>query len=579
MTSRAPVFLAIASCALLTAAVPDRLTFLPSSRLTALPSVRPPYDVLLRGGTLIDGTGSPRRDADVAVQGDRIVAIGDLSGATATRVVDARGLVVAPGFIDMLGWSQTTILVDNRGVSKVTQGVTTEITGEGWSPAPVSAAMLREDSAQYAAWGLTVDWRDLDGYFRRLERSGTPFNLGTFVGATTVRMYVLGESRRAPTRAELRQMEALTDTAMRQGALGVATSLGYAPASYARTDELIALARVAARHGGIYASHIRSEGPRIREALAEAWHIGREARIPVEVWHLKLSGRGYWGRMPEILAAFDSVRAAGVDAWANSYPYTATANNLSSIVPAWAHAGGKDSLLARLRDPATRARIRADLTAPRPGVEATVSESGGLGGILILSVLDTSLRRYQGRRLTELAQAEGKDPYDFLLDLLIADGANTGRASFSMSEADVRLAVATPWVGVGSDFGARAPDGPLFQGPVHPRAYGTFPRILGRYVREQGLLSLEAAVRKMTGVPAERVHLRERGLLREGWFADITVFDPATVADRATFEDSHQVSEGIRYVLVNGRFTLDEGRLTAERPGRALRGPGWRGDR
>jgi N-acyl-D-amino-acid deacylase len=540
-----------------------------------LGQARPAYDVVFLGGTVVDGTGGPRRQADVAVTGDRIAAVGDLRGAAAGRVVDARGLVVAPGFIDMLGWSEFNILVDNRGVSKVSQGVTTEITGEGWTVAPVNAYTLRDDSAQYAAWRLVVDWRDLDGYFARLERSGTPFNLGTYVGATQVRKYVMGDVRRDPTPAELSQMQALVDTAMRQGAMGLSTSLGYAPAVYAKTPELIALATVAGRYGGVYATHLRSEGPQIRSALREAFRIGREANLPVEVWHLKLSGRRQWGQMRSILALFDSVRASGVRAWANNYPYTASANDLASIIPAWAHAGGKDSLLARLRDPATRTRIRREMTRPRPGQEESASEAGSLQNVVVLSVLDTTLRRYQGRRITEIAAAEHKAPYDALFDLILADNANTGRATFSMSEADVRLAVSTPWLAVGSDFGARAPDGPLAE-PGHPRGYGAFTRILGHYVRDLHALTLETAVRKMSGLAAERMGLRDRGLVREGYFADLAVFDPATVADRATFENSTALSEGVRYVLVNGRFTLDDGRLTAERPGRALRGPGWR---
>jgi dihydroorotase/N-acyl-D-amino-acid deacylase len=519
------------------------------------------YDLLIRGGTVVDGTGASGRRGDVAVSGDRIAAIGDLAGRTARRVIDAAGLVVTPGFIDMLGWSQYTILVDPRGVSKVTQGVTTELVGEGWSPAPVNATTLREDSVQFAQWGLAVDWRDLDGYFRRLERSGTPFNLGAFVGATTLRLYVLGHTHRAPTSAELATMVALADTAMRQGAFGVSSALIYEPGSYASTAELVALARAAGAHGGLYISHIRGEGDGIQGALDEAFRIGREARVPVEVWHLKASGRQNWGRMPQILALFDSMRAAGQRVGANSYPYAASATGLSQVLPSWAREGGSEAMVRRLRDPATRASIRDQMDQP--------------GSVMVLGVLDSALRRYQGRRLGEIAQAEGKDPRDVALDILVADRGQSGAAYFTMSEADVRTAVATPWIGVGSDFGATAPDGPLAVQPAHPRAYGTFPRILGKYVREEHALTLEAAVHKMTGVPAERVGLRERGLLREGWFADITVFDPATVADRATFENPHQTSVGVRYVLVNGRLALAAGRLTGERPGRALRGPGW----
>jgi dihydroorotase/N-acyl-D-amino-acid deacylase len=536
----------------------------------------PDFDVVFAGGTVVDGTGSPGRRADVGISGDRIVAIGDLSGRSAQRTIDATGLVIAPGFIDMLGWSQFTILVDNRGVSKVTQGVTTEITGEGWSPAPVNPNTIRDDSAQFAAWNLTVDWRDFDGYFRRLERSGTPFNMASFVGATTVRKYVIGDGDRAPTPEELARMVALVDTAMQQGALGVSTSLIYAPASYAKTPELIALARAAGRHGGVYASHIRSEGDAIRGALEEAFTIGRQAHLPVEIWHLKVSGRANWGRMPGILRLLEAQRRAGRRVGANSYPYTASATGLDATIPNWVKAGGKDSEVVRLRDPAIRARVRREMVG-RNGREENMSRAaGGLSGVLVLGVLDPSLRRYQGRRINEIAAAEHKDPYEALFDLIVADKANTGAAYFSMNENDVRRAVATPWLGVGMDFGATAADGPLSAEMPHPRAYGTFPRILGHYVRELHALSLEAAVRKMTGVAAERMGLRERGILREGYFADITVFDPRTVADRATFEHPTQTAAGIRWVMVNGRFTLDEGRLTSERPGKALRGPGWR---
>jgi dihydroorotase/N-acyl-D-amino-acid deacylase len=540
----------------------------------------PDYDLLLVGGTVVDGTGAPRRTADVAITGDRIAAIGDLGGRTARRSIDASGLVVAPGFIDMLGQSEATILVDSRGVSKVTQGVTTEITGEGVSAAPVNAYTLRRDSATYAAWGLTVDWHDLDGYFRRLERSGTPINLATFVGATQVREYVLGAERRAPTPDELARMEALVDTAMRQGALGVSSALVYAPAFYARTDELIALARVAGRYHGIYATHVRNEGPRLDEALSEAFRIGRAAGVPVEVWHLKLAGRATWGRMARVLRRFEALRKAGQRVGANSYPYTASATGLDAAVPAWAHAGGDDSLIARLRNPAIRARLKREMgdRSSSSGRQESFSQgAGGLSGVLVLGVLDSTLRRYEGRRISDIARDEHQDPYDVLFDILVADRARTGAAYFSMSERDVRAAVAAPWVGVGSDFGATAPDGPLNMRRVHPRAYGTFPRVLGRYVREEQAVTLEAAVRKMTGVAAERMGLEGRGILRPGNYADVTVFDPATIADRATFEDPHQPAVGIRYVIVNGRLTLDDGHLTPERPGRALRGPGWQG--
>ncbi len=521
------------------------------------------YDVVFRGGTVMDGSGAPGRRTDVAVSGDRIAAIGDLAGATARRLVDAGGLVVAPGFIDMLGWSHYTILADNRGLSKVTQGITTEITGEGWSPAPVNNATLREDSAWLARRGLIVDWRDLDGYLRRVERGGLPFNLGTLVGASTVRIYVLGHERRAPTAAELAHMRALVDTAMQQGALGLGSSLAYEPAAWATTAELIALARAAGAAGGVYASHIRDEGDGIRRALAEAFRIGREANLPVEIWDLKVTGRSR-GRMRQIIALLDSARAGGLRVGANSYPYTAAGRSMTASLPLWTRAGGPDSLLRRLSDPAVRARVRREV--------------GGLGNQMVLGVLDSSLRHYQGRRFADIAREERRHPADVLMDIVARDQAssNTSVAVFGMREDDVRETVRHPAIGVLTDRGATAPDGPLADEVPHPRAYGTFPRILGRYVREQGAIPLETAIRKMTGVAADRLGLAGRGYLREGWFADITVFDPASVADRATFERPHQVADGIRYVMVNGAFTLDEGRPTPARPGRALRGPGWR---
>ena len=543
----------------LVAAVP--LVRAPAPRVAAPPE----FDVLITGGTVVDGSGAPARRADIGVRGERIEAIGDLAGRIAARTVDATGLVVAPGFIDMLGQSEFTILGDPRGISKITQGITTEVTGEGVSPAPVNDTTLEDERGLYAGWGLSVDWRDFDGYFRRLERSGIPINLASFVGATQVRKYVIGEVRRAPTTVELARMVALVDTAMRQGALGLSSSPIYAPALYATTDELIALAGPAAHYGGVYATHIRNEGPRIETAIAEALRIGREAGLPVEIWHLKVSGRASWGRMPRVLALLDSARAAGVRVGANSYPYTAAATGLASLIPAWAQEGGDSALVRRLGEPSTRARIGSEM----------VRRGRQVGGVMVLGVQDTAYLAYEGRLLRDIADDEHRDAYDVLFDLLRADSARTGGAFFSMSEADVRAAVASPWVGVCTDFGAVAPDGRLGYRTVHPRAYGSFPRILAQYVRAESLLTLEAAVRKMTGVAADRFLLRERGYLRPGYFADITIFDQAEVQDRATFSRARP-SAGIRYVLVNGRFTLDDGRLTGLRPGRPLRGPGWR---
>ena len=537
------------------------------------------YDLLLRGGWIVDGSGNPRFTGDVAVDGDRIVATGHWSNIQARDTIDVTGLVVAPGFIDMLGQSETNALIDNRVLSKVTQGITTEVTGEGDSPAPLTDELVSLDSAFLKRYRLDEDWRDLEGYFRRLARTPPTINIATFVGATQVRRAVVGEADRTATPDELAHMEALVDSAMRQGALGLSTSLIYAPAIYAPTSELIALARVARRYGGIYATHMRNEGAGIDAALNETFEIARAANIPVEIWHLKVSGRPNWGRMPHVLARIDSARAAGIDVTADQYSYIASATSLDATIPVWALSGGRDSLLIRLRDPATRARIRDEMvgTAAAKRGENMFRGAGGADGILIASTFEDSLKYLQGKRVGEIARTRGKEPVETLFDILLADHSRTGAIYFSMNEQDLQAAMKMWWVAVNTDYGGVAPDGPFGDIRPHPRTYGSFTRILGRYVREQKLMPLEYAVRKMTSLAAQRVGLAERGLIRPGMFADITVFNPATVIDRATFENPHQPSVGIEYVLVNGKIVLRKGQLTNERPGRGLRGPGYRG--
>jgi dihydroorotase/N-acyl-D-amino-acid deacylase len=540
-----------------------------------------PYDLILHGGWIVDGSGNPRYAGDVAVNGDRIAAVGYLGGAQARDTIDVAGLVVAPGFIDMLGQSETNALIDNRVLSKVTQGITTEVTGEGESPAPLTDRLIALDSAYNRRYGLTVDWRDLEGYFRRLERTPPTINIATFVGATQLRRAVIGDEDRKATPAELARMEALVDTAMRQGALGLSTSLIYAPAIYAPTDELIALARVARRHGGIYATHMRNEGAGIDGALDETFQIARAADIPVEIWHLKVSGRPNWGRMPHVLARIDSARAAGIDVTADQYSYIASATSLDATIPVWALSGGRDSLLIRLRDPVTRARIRQEMVGPAAAKRGENMYRGadGADGILIASTFEDSLKYLQGKRVGEIARGRGRDPVETLFDILLADHSRTGAIYFSMNEQDLQAAMKTWWVAVNTDYGGVAPDGPFADISPHPRTYGSFTRILGRYVRDQKLMPLEYAVRKMTSLATQRVGLTDRGLIRPGMFADITVFNPATVMDRATFEKPHQTSVGIEYVLVNGQVLLRKGQLTSARPGRGLRGPGYRESR
>ncbi len=535
-----------------------------------------PNDVLLRGGWIVDGSGNPRYAGDVAIRGDRITAVGFLgeSGLGARETLDVSGLVVAPGFIDMLGQSETSVLVDNRVLSKVTQGITTEVTGEGGSVAPLTDALVADDSVWMKKYGVQEDWRDLDGYFAHLARTRSAVNIATFVGATQVRMAVVGKQDRHATPEELARMVALVETAMRQGALGLSTSIEYAPAFYAPTEEIIALAKAARRYGGVYATHMRNEGGQIDAALDETFRIAREASIPAEIWHLKVSGRRNWGRMPHVLARIDSARAAGLDVTADQYPYLAGATSLDASVPAWAHSGGNDSLLWRLRDPATRARLRAELLAPPQITDRFYRATEGPQSVIVFPFED-SLHYLQGQRLSQIASQRRQDPIETMFDLIIADHARSGAIYFLMSEPDVQAAMRHWWVAVNTDASGIAPDGPFGKEGTHPRAYGSFTRILGRYVRDQGLMPLEYAVRKMTSLAAQRVGLTDRGLVRPGMYADLTVFDPATVIDRATFEQPHQPSVGVEYVFVNGQAVLRRGQMTDARPGRGLRGPGY----
>ncbi len=535
------------------------------------------FDTLIVNGTIVDGTGNPWRIGDVGITGDRIVAMGTLRDATADRIIDAKGKVVAPGFIDMLGQSGLSLLIDNRAMSKISQGITTEISGEGSSVAPVNQAILEEMKGYMSRHNLAVDWKDFDGYFRRLESHGTAINFASFVGATQVREYVIGFGSRPPSPAELEEMKKLVREAMQQGALGLASSLIYAPASYAETAELIELARAASEYGGIYITHLRDEGSKIVEALLEATDIGRTAGLPVEVWHLKVAGKKNWGRMFEIVQLIENQRAQGLDMTADVYPYAASSTSLSSRVPGWVHDGGSAMFLQRLMDPPTRQNIRAEMLDAGPGVDNSFASTGP-EGILIAGVVNPTLKQYEGKFLSDIAASWNKEPIDMMLDILVADSGRTGAVFFSMSEQDVQVALAQSWTGFCTDAGQRAVDGPLSEGKPHPRAYGSFPRILGHYVREERLIPLEEAIRKMTSLPANRVGLLDRGVLRPGMFADVVIFDPATVTDRATFEQPHQYSEGIEQVFVNGVLVWEGGAHTGALPGRALRGPGYRAE-
>ena len=533
------------------------------------------YDLVITHGRIVDGTGSPWYSADVGIRAGRIAAIGNLSPAVGAPTLDAHGLVVTPGFIDMLGQSELSILVEPRLPSKIFQGITTEITGEGNSVAPLNDAIVQADQKVYEHYGLTADWRTLRQYFARLEKQRIGINFATYVGATSVRRMVLGDADRQPSAAQLAQMKALVDEGMRAGAVGLSSALEYAPAPYASTEELIALAREAAKFGGVYATHMRSEGDGIMAALEEAVRIGREAAIPVEIWHLKTAGKRNWGHMPQVVAKINAARAAGTDISANTYAYTAWFNDLSAFVPPWAHDGGNAQLITRLRDPVQRARIRKELTSATGAWDNEWDEIPGPQAVLIGVVHNASLLPLQGKTLAEVAQIWKKDPMDALFDLLIEDGALTEVAVFGMSEPDVLLALEQPWTSVVNDSSGTSPQGILGREHPHPRAYGTFPRILRKYVREEHKLTLEDAIRKFTALPAQRMRLTDRGVLKEGMWADIVIFDPATIRDTATFEKPNQLAVGMEYVLVNGVPVIERGRMTGALPGKILRGPGY----
>jgi dihydroorotase/N-acyl-D-amino-acid deacylase len=539
-------------------------------------AVAPSFDLVIENGRVIDGTGSPWYSADVGIRGGRIAAIGRLAGAAAARRVDAHGLVVAPGFIDMLGQSEMTILVNPHLPSKIFQGITTEITGEGGSIAPLNDAIITADRVSYDHYKITPDWRTLAQYFARLEKQGLGINVANYVGATQVRRMVLGDADKKPSDAELEQMKGLVRTAMEEGAVGLSTSLQYAPAPYATTEELIALAGEAAKYGGIYATHMRSEGPHLFEALDEAIRIGREARIPVEIWHLKAAGKPQWGLMPKVVAVIDAARQSGVDVAADTYAYPAWFNSTSAFVPPWAHDGGEKKMIERLKDPAMRARIRNDMLN-NPNWDNPWLGIPGPEAVLIAVVQNAKLLPLQGKTLAQIAKERGTDPIDTLFDILVEDEAFTYNAVFGMSEPDVALALKQPWTSVNNDSQGTAPDGILGKQHPHPRAYGTFPRILRKYVREEHLLTLEEAIRKFTGLAAQRMRLGDRGIIKEGMWADVVVFDPETVRDLATFENPNQLSVGMSYVLVNGVPVIADGKATDALPGKVLRGPGFRG--
>jgi len=540
----------------------------------------PSYDLIIADGHIVDGTGAPWVEGDIAITGDRIVAIGDLSKASASKRINATGLIVSPGFIDVQGQSEFNLLIDNRAASKITQGVTTEITGEGTSIAPLNDRLKQqpdfeanEDSAKQ--YGVTLDWSTLAEYFQHLERTKSAINLGTFVGAGGLRNYVMGSVNRPASPAELQQMRQLVEQAMKDGAFGISTALEYVPDTFASTDEIVELAKVARQYGGVYFTHQRSETDAIFTSLDEVFSISQRANISTTIWHLKTAYKENFGKMPEVLRRIQAARDRGIDVAASVYPYTRASNSLISSFPPWVSEGGTDQMIARLKDPATRERIKKEMDQPTLTWENEWRGSGGGSGIMLVGIRNPELTKYEGMNLEQIGRAMHKDPKDAAMDIAIEDRGQTGQVISIMDEADVKLAVCSPIVTFGSDSEEHAEDGPLSQSKVHPRSFGTFPRILGFYVRQQHCMSLEEAVRKMTSLAASRVGLMDRGILRPGMFADVTVFDPNSIKDVATFQEPMHYSVGVKYVFVNGRPVIWDGAITQERPGRPLRGPGY----
>lgn len=537
---------------------------------------QPAYDVIISGGRIVDGTGAAYFYGDIAIKGDRIAAMGDLHRAAANQRIDALGLVVAPGFIDVQGQSEFNILVDGRAASKITQGVTTEITGEGTSIAPVNERLLADLRPGAEKYHVNLDWHSLDEYFQHFERARPAINLGTFVGAGGVREYVIGKDNRPATSEELEQMRQLVAQAMQQGAFGVSTALQYVPDVFASTNEIIDLAKVAQSYGGVYFTHQRSESDEIDKSLDEVFAISQRAHISTTVWHLKTAYRENFGKMPEVLRRIQAARARGIDVAASVYPYTRASNDLIACFPSWVAEGGTEKMLSRLEDPAQRARAKKEMDEPSSSWENQWLGSGGGAGVMIVHVLNPALQKYEGMNLEEIGRAMGKDPKDAAMDLAIADRGKSQVVISIMDEADVRDAVSSPLVTFGSDSEEQAEDGPLSTTKAHPRAFGTFSRVLAEYVRKEHTMSLEEAVRKMTSLAASRVGIMDRGVLRPGMCADITIFDPEKIQDIASYNDPLRYSTGVRYVLVNGKAVVFEGKITDARPGRPLRGPGYK---
>jgi N-acyl-D-amino-acid deacylase len=534
---------------------------------------QPPYDLLITGGSVIDGDGTPATAADIGIRDGKIASIGSLRAARARQRIDASGLTVAPGFIDMHNHSDYTILAEPKSESMIRQGVTTMVLGEARSAGPVRPGV--DDGRRAGLDGTTVDWTTLGGYFEKLERQHTATNIASYVGEEQVWTYVKGYDQSPATPGELEAMKTLLAQAMEEGAMGLATALLQPPSSLATTENLVELATIAKQYGGIYSSHIRDEGEGVFRAVDEAIQVGKSAGIRVDIIHMKVAHQRLWGRVSEVIAMVQKARDAGFDIHANVYPYTAGQNNLSSIIPPWAHDGGRERMLQRLRDPAARRRMRKEVLHGLPGwYNHYLATGGGWAGMQLVSLKNERNAPFQGKRMSELIEARGGDPVDVLFDVLVEEDGSVPAVFFHHSEQDMQLVMKQPWTSIGSDGSAVNPDGPTGRSHPHPRYYGTFPRVLGRYARELKVLTLPEAVKKMTSMNADKIGIKDRGRLREGLWADVTIFDQNTVIDRATFEKPHQYPVGITYVIVNGAVTIDNGRHTGALAGRVIYGPG-----
>jgi N-acyl-D-amino-acid deacylase len=532
------------------------------------------FDVLIQNGMVYDGTGRAPKRVDIAIKGDRIVAIGNLRRARARNVVDATGLTVAPGFINMLSWSTESLIADGRSQGEIRQGITTQIMGEGWSMGPLNERLKKQVIAEQDDIKFDIEWTTLAEYLKYLEKRGVSQNVASFVGATTVRQYVLGDADVQPTPSQLQQMRELVRQAMEEGALGVGSSLIYAPAFYARTEELIELCKVAARYKGKYISHLRSEGNEWVQAVEELIRISREAGLPAEIYHIKAAGSQNWDKVDTVIGMINAARRAGLKITADMYMYTAGSTGLNASLPPWTMDGGYEALFKRLEDPALRRQIAAEVRTPSNKWENLYLAAGSPDRVLLVGFKSEKLKPLTGKTLAEVAKMRGKDPIETIMDLIVEDRSRVGTVYFLMAEENLKKELRQPWVSLGSDGASMAPEGVFLKSSTHPRAYGNFARLLGKYVREERVISLPEAVRRLTGLPATNLGLDRRGFLKIGMFADVVVFDPATIADRATFESPHQYSVGVKHVFVNGVQVLKDGEHTGAKPGRALWGPG-----